>query len=407
MVLVATKHTLAVAAVASLTAALLSASPVRAQAPAFLFTNIDDSTDAASLGFFGEAPSINNAGTVAFTSGAGILTGNGSGTFTTITDGTAFSFLTEDPAINDSGTVAFNAGLLGTRFQGIFTGNGGALTTIAGVGDSFRNVSDASINAAGTVAFGAGTGFALTSVFTGNGGALTTIATTSPTGFSGFGGASINSAGTVAFLGIQGTGSATVAGEFSGLNGATTIGQVTGFGPAAGSEFSNPAINNAGRVAFFGTPDANGQAFGVFTGDGGALDTIVDINSDPNLIATEHPSLNNAGAVAFESFEADGTEQMLLSLPGAATPTRVLQTGDTLFGATVTSLFVGAFALNDNNQLTFSYTLDDGRTGIGVARLAASSPTAAPEPGSLLLFLPILALALVRRSELGSDGEHL
>jgi hypothetical protein len=47
----------------------------------------------------------------------------------------------------------------------------------------------------------------------------------------------------------------------------------------------------------------------------------------------------------------------------------VIQTGDALFGSSVTNVDLGRFALNDCFQLAFEYTLQDGRTGIAVASL--------------------------------------
>ncbi len=92
----------------------------------YTFTKIADTSGPFS-GFF--EPSINAGGTVAFRAnldagGQGIFTGSG-GPVTTIAD-TSGPFLLFDPlpSINAAGTVTFVAALPGGG-QGIFTGSGG------------------------------------------------------------------------------------------------------------------------------------------------------------------------------------------------------------------------------------------------------------------------------------------
>lgn len=163
----------------------LSAQPALA---AGNFTNVADTTTAAPTGTFNsfEAPSF-SGGTVAFyadyndSADSGIFTGSG-GALTTIVQqgddaptGTFNSFI--EPSISD-GTTAF-VGFFSGSGNGIFTGSGGALTTI------IRNADATSIGtfigfefpsiSGGTTAFrGFYNGFD-TGIFTSNGGALTTI----------------------------------------------------------------------------------------------------------------------------------------------------------------------------------------------------------------------------------------
>lgn len=113
--------------------------------------------------FSGVTPSgawvdINNHGTVAFpgtvnSSGAtGIFTGSG-GPLTTIADTTGvFGSLTSvgTPTINDAGTVAFTAGIGGSG--AIFTGNGGALTQLTDP-STIVGVNQPVINSSGQVLF--------------------------------------------------------------------------------------------------------------------------------------------------------------------------------------------------------------------------------------------------------------
>src|SRR5689334_4728792 len=83
----------------------------------------------------------------------------------------------------------------------------------------------------------------------------------------------------------------------------------------------------------------------------------------------EHPSINSRGAVAFSAFEANGGLGIFVELTGKASPVAILQTGDQLFGSTVTAVTVGRFAFNDHLRLVFGYELQDGRSGIAVASL--------------------------------------
>ena len=74
--------------------------------------------------------------------------------------------------------------------------------------------------------------------------------------------------------------------------------------------------------------------------------------------------------------------------PDAAT-SKVIQTGDTLFGGTVTALnYWGGF--NSRGDVAFGYTLNTGVKGIAIA-------SAVPEPAALGLLLPGVALILSRR----------
>ena len=77
--------------------------------------------------------------------------------------------------------------------------------------------------------------------------------------------------------------------------------------------------------------------------------------------------------MAFSADEASGTRGMFVELTGGASPVAILQTGDPLFGSTVTSVSVGRFALSDSLLLAFEYDLQDGRSGIAVASLRGRS----------------------------------
>ena len=137
-----------------------------------LITTIVDST--GPLNYFGSAPSLNAAGTVAFAAGIGgqdggvfgIYRGNG-GALTTIADISGpFSYLGDffvnQPSVNAAGNVAFVAGL-DAGGGGLFIGDGTATSEVIGVGDALFGstvtgfaISPTSLNDSGQVAFAYG-----------------------------------------------------------------------------------------------------------------------------------------------------------------------------------------------------------------------------------------------------------
>ena len=147
-------------------------------------------TIAKSDGFFktfqreGRFVSINNTGTVAFGADltrpnpfdlgfrVGIFTGSG-GPTTTIADttssGSLFNFV-GSPSINDAGTVAFTAEMKpisSGNITSIFTSSNGLLTRVVDTSASFSFFSSLAINAPGTVAFQANLTAGGSGIFTG------------------------------------------------------------------------------------------------------------------------------------------------------------------------------------------------------------------------------------------------
>ncbi|MSU46993.1 MAG: hypothetical protein EXS42_07720 [Lacunisphaera sp.] len=146
---------------------------------------------------------MNDADVVAFradlkSGGSGIFTGSG-GAVTTIADThdllSGFEGL---PVISRQGRVVFRADR-GDGGKGVYVGSGGSFVPIAETGDRFRNfASFPSINDQETVAFGATLNAGGAGVFTATAGTLTTVIDGSGP-FESFRGALINNAGTVVF----------------------------------------------------------------------------------------------------------------------------------------------------------------------------------------------------------------
>ena len=273
---------------------------------------------------------------------------------TTIVDTTDPRFTTFDGAdINDIGTVAFQGGRIDASgaVTGIFTSEAGVITPIV-VDQDFDSSSpfelirnSPEINNSGTVAFqafGEGAG-----IFTIIDDEITTIA--DPSGpFQGFGGIiDINDSGEVAFDASLDSGGQ---GVFTGSGGDTTT-----IALDIGMRFDGIDINNSGTVAFAATDE------GVFTGSGGPITTIADSSGPFRFF--EGVAINDQGAIAFEGVLDNGNTGIFTG-PDPVTD-KVIASGDTLFGKTVSSAFLpGNNTLNNSGQIAFTANFEDGTSGV-------------------------------------------
>jgi len=364
-----------------------------AMAANYTFTNIADST--GEWRQF-DIPSINSGGTVAFSARIatpgppdGMFTGTG-GPLTTIADDSgplgAIGHSGSLSSINPGGTVAFRAvrdGDAGEWTGGIFTGSGGPITTVAHVSgqfSSFRGLGFLpAINTGGTVAFHATLDAGGEGIFTGSGGPTSTIADSSGPFSTFVNFPSINTGGTVAFFARLDAGGN---GIFIGSGGPTTTiadtsGPFSGFG-------GTPSINTGGTVAFDAFLDTGAR--GIFTGSGGPITTIAD-NSGP-FSTFIRPWINNAGTVVFYADLAPSGHGIFTGDGGSTS--KVIRTGDPLFGSTVAEVIIGGPSLNDNGDVAFRYFLANGVDGIAIARII-------PEPASLALLLAGLIAMFLHR----------
>jgi hypothetical protein len=360
------------------------------------FTLIADSS-AEFKGLSSTVP-LNAAGTVAFyatlkSGGAGIFSGNG-GLITTVADTTGeltlgFSGI----AINDFGTVAFPSSEK-SGGVGAFSGNGGPITTIADRSDGLAGVGEpVSINNSGTVALTAALAEGVIGIMTGSGGPVSTIYDTHPGGqFYTFGAPAINNQGTLAFLaGVRGNPDSSAIFTSKGGSTLTTIVEDTG---ELTRLTARPDINDFGFVAFDAAFDAGGA--GIFIGNGGPLKTIADTAGPFKSFPAETPVINNSGEVAFlATLDIGGVG--IFSGPDPVTD-KILRTGDFLFGSEIIDLpSNGArLGLNDSGQVAFEALLADGRDVI----VRADPIAAVPESSAgveTIAFLVLCGMAFVAR----------
>jgi hypothetical protein len=229
---------------------------------------------------------------------------------TTAGDFQRFGF---EPTVNNSGVVAFKA-QLDNSDQGLFSGQDGKRANITthylssnSQFSEFGTLSRPSINNLGDIAFEESVDSGGSGIFVTQEGGFKTIAEPDPN--VNVGRPNLNDSGTVAFHRFfnDRAGEELVSGDGGPLTViADTNGPFQSFGFYFG--FVPPALNNNGDVAFFAELDTGGS--GIFVGP----DPVGD---------------------------------------------RVIGTGDTLDGSTVTNLRFCDEGLNDSGQLAFQATFDD------------------------------------------------
>lgn len=288
-------------------------------------------------------PSISNTGAVAFMAASGnsydFVVRAKNGTLVTIagpgTSPTSVGTLTAaiEPSINNNDVVTFTG--QGETAFGIFTGAGGAVTTISLDNPSIFNAVDDS----GRVAFLANS----SAVQTGDGGPVTTIATRTFDGgayqsFQGSG-ASISAAGMVAFLASLPSGAS---GVFTGPDPEADVvlktgDTIAGFGGVTGIGILHEAINDSGQIAMVVVFDQRPQSFAVAI-----------IRADP-------PNSPPTAADGSASVTAGGSVSGTLS---ATDPD-----GDALTYAIVTNGTKGTAQITDASTGAATYTANAGTSG--------------------------------------------
>ena len=354
------------------------ATPATATAStAYTFTKMADSVQHGFGPFSLGCSSINARGDIAFRGGRaapdgfntidGIYRVNAAdGSITTIAEtGKRFETLGRNPSMNDSGQVSFAARLgfdrkTGDALEAIIRSSGKKLTTIARTkGDRYNFFGfDTSISDAGEVAFKAELdeefGFE-EGMFSGSGGGITTHYLASTSQFDGNDSRpSINDLGEIAFRESIDFDDGVFVTDGSGF---TTISA-----PDPDRSVSDPTLNDAGTAAFeLSFFDGDQQVFSIVTGNGGELTTVADTRGDYGSFGFRPPSINEAGEVAFSASLDDFVTSGIFVGPDPVAD-RVIATGDTLDGATVTGITFCEEGLSDSGALSLTAFFEDPQT---------------------------------------------
>jgi hypothetical protein len=379
-------------------------SGARAQAaPQYTFTRVADSAADGFDPFSFECSAINNQGDIAFRTARpargggpviqGIYRANANGKkLTTIAEfggpGAGFDFLGQIPSINDQGEVSFAVSQVSERdfveTQSVMRGSGKKPTTIATTADEFNRFGfEPTLNNSGVVSFKAqldtlDEGNFDQGLFSGQGGKranITTYYLSSSSQFSEFGTLSrpsINNLGEIAF-------EESVDGESaSGI----FVTEGDGFKEIAAPDSNvivgRPNHNDSGTVAFHRFfNDQPGEE--LVSGNGGPLTVVADTSGEfasfGHFFGFTPPALNNNGDVAFFADLDSGGSGIFVGRDPVGD--RVIGTGDTLDGSTVTRLRFCDEGLNDSGQLAFQTTFDDPSVPDG-RRVAIYRATPAP-----------------------------
>ena len=167
--------------------------------------------------------------------------------------------------------------------------------------------------------------------------------------------------------------------------------------PFSSSVFSPASINDSGTVAFGVRPldqfdnVISQQNDIIFTNNGGSSTTIAD-TSGP-FKSFWDPAINNAGTVAFFGTLDTGGSGIFTGADPITN--KVITLGDSLFGSKVVSLDFSTKGLNNSGQLAFLATFEDGTSGIFRANPESiSEPKSVPEPASGLGLLLVGAFGV-------------
>ena len=357
-----------------------------------LLTDIFTLGDFSPVGPHIDVLSINDAGVVAFagtsrtctgSAASAILTGDGGSPSTLVDTCNDPRYMTVlRPSINNDGAVAFMADTDGTGgYDSVIVVSGGTHTTVAGPGTVTNSVGtlsaalEPSINNNGLVTF-MGQGLSTFGVFTGSGGAVTTISTDNPSTFNG-----INDAGRVAFLGNNH--GAIQTGDGGPL---TTVATLNAAGYLNFSGVA--AINASGTAGFMATIQSG---VGVFTGADPQADAVLKVGDvipefgTVTAVTSSREAINDSGQVAIAVlFDQEGARRAAIiradppnrppvASDGAAsvaagdsvsgTLSGTDPDGDSLTYAIVANGSQGTAAITDAATGAFTYTANAGASG--------------------------------------------
>ena len=343
----------------------------KALAGNFSFTRIADTSQFS----FTSSPTINDNGTVAFRShndlSASIFTGDGDQLHTIYSYNLLIGKRDTDnaPVINNTGTVTFDYILnysvnYKNQNETIFTAQDGNLSRIpyeTGLGPYSYGFNSLTTNDSGTIAYQPAVPTRIISAI--NGEQTTILAVNAQDTV--LSDPSINNAGTIAFSGDSILSPFKPLMDQPQLTGVFTTNISSGdltpivLKDDAFASFGTVAINDPGTVVFVANRTKGGSGIFTYSSDG-LLNTVADTSNAFKSFG--NVAINNQGTVAFAAGLNAGGQGIFI---GADPVTdKVIATGDSLLGSTVTSVKFTSRGLNNNQQIAFFATLADGESGI-------------------------------------------
>jgi subtilase family serine protease len=306
-------------------------------------------------------------------------TGAAAGTYTftmiaSSADGVTIA--TPPPGVNAAGTVVFRA--VSPAGDRLLAGGGGALTTVASVGEAFQGLSLPAIDQAGAVSFAA---------FLAAGGETLYRASVpiagAADGFATFGG--LPAAGEAGSVVFQATRSDGHRGIYAGTAGAPPTPVALAEGALA--ELGLPAAGGGPVVTFRALLDGGGAA--IVTAGAGVPPVILTRTGATFADFGDFPAIASDGTVAFRAMLATGGETIMLARSDA--PAAELATT----AAGVFSRF-GHVAINAGRTVAFFAGFADGGAGIftGPDRVA----------NRVIQIGDVLGTSTVRKLDFGRDG---
>lgn len=144
--------------------------------------------------------------------------------------------------------------------------------------------------------------------------------------------------------------------------------------------YVDKSVNRFGQVAFRAQIGEWTEA--ILVGDGGQP-TVYAQTGETTFSRFQSPGIDDQGRVAFQAQLVDWRDAILTGPDPVADLVIVEQTA--LFGGVLSRLDLGPAGVNAAGDIAFQYSLDDGRSGIAIARRAGGA--AAPLPGETRLAL--------------------
>ena len=397
----------------------------------YSFTKIVAQGDILPRGQFGDLSdyAVNNQGQVAFSAPSGfnppaLYVGDGSMIKEIAANGTPIpgggNFLGQfGYGITNNGVVAFNGATPFGVPGGVFTSKNGVIRPIVRQGDAtpdgetFDSIYTANIAQNEEITLLAGVGNADFGLYRSANGALSTLARTGDAVDNGkialdapF--LSVDASGAVAFRSTQTReGQSDRYGVFvigaGGIQSVAYAGDAAPGGGVFSSLLSDRPVISGGKVAF--SSFLEDGTSGVYEWDGANLTAIARQGDAAPGGGTfgflGPPSLNSAGDILFSaSVLGGGSAESAAFLFHDSGIRRLFGTGDAAFSDQFESVLTDERSLADNGAIAFRYSLTNRTLNPGIA-LA----TAAPEPATLMLLLPLfLAFLTPRRRSFGDQG---